>query len=193
MLRSSDTAAKIRVVFNGSSRTPVGTSLNEALYTGPNLLPALTDVVLRWRRHRYVFVADVEKMYRQIAVHPDDRSLQQVLWKKKEQVSEYSLNTVTYGMACAPYLALRVLQQLAGDEESRFPLGAEALRKDVYMDDILTGAPTIESSSAGRGLFPLYGGRLPLEKVGCEPRGAPGGRSARTPATLFRRRSTAIR
>lgn len=124
MLRSSDTAAEIRVVFNGASRIQAGTFLNDALYTGPNLLPALTDVMLRWRRHRYVFVADVEKMYRQIAVHPDDRPLQQILWKEEESVVDYYLNTVTYGMACVPFLALRVLQQLASDEESRFPLGA---------------------------------------------------------------------
>ncbi|KMQ82592.1 gag-pol polyprotein precursor, partial [Lasius niger] len=112
---------------------------------GPNLLPVLADVVMRWRRHRYVFVADVEKMYRQIAVHPEDRNLQRILWREENRLEDYTLNTVTYGLTCAPYLALRVLRQLATDEEERFPRGAETLRRDVYMDDVLTGASTLES------------------------------------------------
>lgn len=54
---------KIRVVFNSSSRAQNGCSLNESLLMGPNLLPALSDVVTRWRRHRYVLTADIEKIY----------------------------------------------------------------------------------------------------------------------------------
>jgi hypothetical protein len=146
VLWGSGPDAKIRVVFNGFSRAATGSSLNDTLFIGPNLLPALADVVMRWRRHRYVFVADVEKMYRQILVHPEDRGLQRIIWRAEGQVKDYNLNTVTYGLACAPYLAMRIMHQLATDEGARFPLGAEALRTDVYMDDVLTGASTLESS-----------------------------------------------
>lgn len=67
--------------------------------------------------------ADIEKMYRQILVHPDDRDLQRIVWRDHEaaDVREFRLNTVTYGLACAPYLAIRTLRQLAEDEEARFP------------------------------------------------------------------------
>lgn len=75
VLKGTGQAFKIRVVFNGSSRTAAGTSLNDELLVGPNLLPALCDIVLRWHRHRYVVAADIEKMYQQIAVHQDDRNL----------------------------------------------------------------------------------------------------------------------
>lgn len=145
VLRGSGAESRIRVVFNGSSRTVTGASLNGALHTGPNLLPALADIIMHWRRHRYVFVADVEKMYRQILVHPDDRGLQRILWDQDNQTIEYSLNTVTYGLACAPYLAMRVLRQLAIDEDNRYPLGSRVLRQDLYMDDILTGESTLEA------------------------------------------------
>lgn len=120
--------AKIRVVFNGSARTTDSASLNASLLTGPNLLPALADILTRWRRHRYVFVADVEKMYRQIWMHPADYDLQRILWGE-QQAMEYRLNTVTYGLASAPYLAIRVLRQLAEDEQARFPLAANTLRR----------------------------------------------------------------
>lgn len=73
--------------------------------------------------------------------------MQRILWRfqPSDEIKEYTLNTVTYGLACAPFLALRTLRQLADDEGERFPRGAEVLRRDVYMDDILAGSSTIEN------------------------------------------------
>ncbi|XP_046619726.1 uncharacterized protein LOC124304951 [Neodiprion virginianus] len=140
--RESSTTTPLRAVFNGSCLTHQGISLNHILLKGENLLPALSDVLLRWRTHRFVIAADIEKMYRQILVHPDDRDLQRILWKTEEDQDprEYRLNTVTYGLACAPFLAIRTIRQLAHDEQANFPLGASILQRDIYVDDILTGA-----------------------------------------------------
>ena len=59
--------------------------------------------------------ADVVKMYGQVWVHPDDRCLQRILWRKtpEQPVTTYELSTVTYGTASAPFLATRCLQQLS--------------------------------------------------------------------------------
>ncbi|XP_024879014.1 uncharacterized protein LOC112459228 [Temnothorax curvispinosus] len=140
VLKGSGPDVKIRVVFNGSARTAAGQSLNDFLHAGPNLLPALADVLTRWRRHRYVFTADIVKMYRQIQVHPADRHLQMILWKQLE----HALNTVTYGQKDAPYLALKTMDRLAEDERSRFPLGAKAVQSDRYVDNVLSGASTLD-------------------------------------------------
>ncbi|XP_011859525.1 PREDICTED: uncharacterized protein LOC105557011 [Vollenhovia emeryi] len=132
----------MRVVFNGSQRTTSGESLNSNLLTGANLLPNLADVLMRWRWHRYALVADIEKTYRQILVALEDQDFQRIFWRHStaDTMREFRLNTVTYGLACAPFLAIRTLQKLAADEEDRFPLGAAALRRDCYVDDIVTGA-----------------------------------------------------
>ncbi|XP_025262213.1 uncharacterized protein LOC112637209 [Camponotus floridanus] len=150
VLRQSNSCSKLRVVFNGSQRTASGDSLNRHLLIGANLLPALADVLLRWRRHRFVFVTDIEKMFRQILVHPEDRRFQRILWRPKAsgKIQEYELNTVTYGLACAPFLAVRTLHQLAADEEARAPKGATALRHDCYMDDVITGSDTLQHAVA---------------------------------------------
>ncbi|XP_011262598.2 uncharacterized protein LOC105255167 [Camponotus floridanus] len=149
VLKTTGNHRKIRVVFNGSSSwLPPGDSLNAFLLTGPNLLPTLPDILLRWRLPQYAMVADIEKMYRQILIHPGDRDLQRILWRadRNKPVQEYQLNTVTYGLACAPYLAVRTLRQLAADEEKQFPKGAAVLRRDCYVDDILTGPDTLEEA-----------------------------------------------
>ncbi|XP_053989873.1 uncharacterized protein LOC128882319, partial [Hylaeus volcanicus] len=73
VFRDSSKTTKLRVVFNGSWRSASMLSLNELLHPGPNLLPNLYDVFLRWRKYQFVLVADIEKMYRQILLHPEDR------------------------------------------------------------------------------------------------------------------------
>ncbi|XP_036142153.1 uncharacterized protein LOC118645383 [Monomorium pharaonis] len=141
VLRDTSASTKLRVVFNGFQRTKSGESLNSHLLVGANLLPPLADVLLRWRWHRYVMAMD-EKMYRQILVAPENRDFQRILWRHSpsDSIREYRLNTVTYGLACVPFLAIRTLRQLADDEETRFPRGAAVLRRDCYVDDIVTGA-----------------------------------------------------
>ncbi|XP_071576379.1 uncharacterized protein [Temnothorax nylanderi] len=168
VLRESSTSTKLRVVFNGSQQTPSGESLNHHLLVGANLLPALADVLMRWRWHRYAFVTDIEKMYRQILIHQDDRKYQCILWRCTllALVCVYWLLTVTYGLACAPFLAIRTLRQLAHDEQSRYPQGASTLLEDTYVDDVVSGANTLSDAIAKqtqlRGL--CTAGGFPLRK-----------------------------
>ncbi|XP_029175788.1 uncharacterized protein LOC114944167 [Nylanderia fulva] len=91
-------------------------------------------------------------MYRQILVHPDDRDLQRIIWRPTAdaELQEYQLQTVTYGLTCAPFLAIRTIRQLAKDEGERFPRAAAALRQDAYVDDILTGTDTLDEAQALR-------------------------------------------
>ncbi|XP_076301671.1 uncharacterized protein LOC143219688 [Lasioglossum baleicum] len=140
--------SKIRVVFNGSHRSSSGTSLNDCLHIGPKLQVDLSDVILRWRRFQFAFAADVEKMYRQIRVHEDDQTFQRIVWRSEPShpVQEFALTTVTYGLACAPFLALRCMQQLAIDEGDNFPRAKDILLRETYVDDVLSGADCAHSA-----------------------------------------------
>ncbi|GFW08076.1 uncharacterized protein TNCV_2978442 [Trichonephila clavipes] len=60
----------------------------------------------------------------------------------------FELQTITYGTSCAPFLALRTLQQLYQDEEQNFPLAAKIARENIYIEDLLSGADTeVEAKS----------------------------------------------
>ncbi|XP_045540301.1 uncharacterized protein LOC123722487 [Papilio machaon] len=88
--------------------------------------------------------SDVEKMYRQIVVHPDDRHLQRIVWREdpSEPLRTYELNTVTYGTASAPYLATRCLKQIG--LECNDANISEVIMHDFYVDDLLTGGDSIQ-------------------------------------------------
>jgi len=54
-------------------------------------------------------------MYRQIWVAANHCGYQRIVWREDETIpiKHYELSTVTYGTSCAPFLAVRVLDQLA--------------------------------------------------------------------------------
>ncbi|XP_071577173.1 uncharacterized protein [Temnothorax nylanderi] len=142
VVKDTSETTRLRVVFNASARTTTGTSLNEHLLIGPKPQRNLVVVILRWRQYRYVFTADIAKMYRQILVDPRDTDYQRILWRRSpsEPVEEYRMLTVTYGCAYAPFTAIRSIEQLAADEGSQFPLAVSVLLEETYVDDCVFGA-----------------------------------------------------
>ncbi|GFX25004.1 uncharacterized protein TNCV_1279401 [Trichonephila clavipes] len=137
---------KLRVVFNCSSLTDNGISLNDIQYNGGVIQKDLYAQMLRFRTYTYAFTADIKMMYRTILINPKQRNLQRIVWCESEHESPkiYELSTVTYGTVSAPYLAQRTLTQLSMDEEANSPIAASVLRNNLYMDDVLCGAATLE-------------------------------------------------
>lgn len=139
-------SGKFRVVFNASAKTTTGISLNEAQLVGERLQGDLFIILIKFRQFKFGIIADIEKMYRQVLIHSEDRKYQKILWRNEEKdpVQVYELKTVTYGQACAPHCAVRALVQCAYDHEKTFPDAAKIARECFYVDDLLTGASTLE-------------------------------------------------
>ncbi|GFU98135.1 integrase catalytic domain-containing protein [Trichonephila clavipes] len=146
--RPEKSTTKLRVVFNCSSLTDNGISLNDIQYNGGVIQEDLYAQMLRFRTYTYAFTADIKMMYRTILINPKQRNLQRIVWCESEHESPkiYELSTVTYGTVSAPYLAQRTLTQLSMDEEANFPIAASVLRNNLYMDDVLCGAATLEEA-----------------------------------------------
>ncbi|XP_059217400.1 uncharacterized protein LOC131994647 [Stomoxys calcitrans] len=169
VLKPESRSTKVRVVFNASRRTSSGKSLNDVLYTGPTLQSDLMTLILRWRLYKYVFTGDIEKMYRQILVHEDDIEFQRILFRPypASPIRDYALKTVTFGVNCAPYLAIRTLIQLAQDSAESFPQAADIIRKETYVDDVLSGAhdPASAIDSLRQLIEMLKSGGFPFKKI----------------------------
>ncbi|XP_050745962.1 uncharacterized protein LOC127011830 [Drosophila biarmipes] len=119
----------MRVVYDASCKTSNGRSLNDILCTGPALQNDIGGVILNWRLHRYVFVADITKMYRCIDMHEEDAQYQRIFWRdEKGLIKIYFLTTI------------------ASDERERYPLAEHVLKKEIYVDDVQTGHETIDGA-----------------------------------------------
>ncbi|XP_058977598.1 uncharacterized protein LOC131802148 [Musca domestica] len=147
VLRPSSVSTKLRVVFDASCRTTSQTSLNEIMMVGPTIQNNLLITLLRFRCHRYGMTADIVKMYRQVLVHPEDRQLQLILWRddSTKPIKTFALNTVTYGTASAPYLAIRSLHYAAERFPNPYEVGKGIIMNDFYVDDMVTGADDLVS------------------------------------------------
>lgn len=148
VFKPESTTTKLRVVFDATAASSNGVGLNSLLHTGPRLQETLPSILMRWRTRKIAISADVQKMYRQIWVHPSHRDYQRIVWREKEEepMAHYRLKTVTYGVASAPYMAIKTLQRLGEDESKKFPLGAKVLQTDFYVDDCLTGSDTFNDA-----------------------------------------------
>lgn len=148
ILKENNITSRIRVVFDASMKSSTGQSLNDSLFVGPKLQSDLFNILIKFRTFPFAVSADIEKMYRQILISKEDSDFQRILWRldSQNQITHFRLLTVTYGTACAPYLAIRTLRQLAMDEKPNFPEASERALTDFYVDDLLSGANSIEEA-----------------------------------------------
>ncbi|XP_011684757.1 PREDICTED: uncharacterized protein LOC105448095 [Wasmannia auropunctata] len=132
VLRPESITTKLRVVFDASAKTDNNNSLNNMLMAGPNLQGDLLHILLRFRNYEFVLTGDIAMMFCQILIAEEDRNLQHILWREKEEhpLKTFALNTVTYGTKSAPYLVMRCLKQLVIKEGEQFPMAQQALRSD---------------------------------------------------------------
>ncbi|XP_056631434.1 uncharacterized protein LOC130441674 [Diorhabda sublineata] len=146
--KESSVTTKLRVVFDASCKTDSGYSLNDLQFVGPTIQQDLFSIITRFRTHEFVLAGDITKMYRQILIHPDDRKLQKIWWRTDttKSIEQYELNTVTYGTASAPFLAIRCLHELAYHIEhiETYPIASKIILNDFYVDDLLTGSDDLE-------------------------------------------------
>ena len=81
VIRSDRETTKLRVVFDGSAKSDKSTaSINECLEKGPNLVPHLFDIVVKFRGYPIAVVADIEKAFHQIQINPEDKRMLRFLW-----------------------------------------------------------------------------------------------------------------
>ncbi|XP_075170485.1 uncharacterized protein LOC142242852 [Haematobia irritans] len=88
-------------------------SLNDNSFTGPILQQDLVLQILKWRFFKYVYSADVTKMYRQILLDKNQTQYQQ-------------------------------------DVADTYPLASKIIRENLYVDDVLAGAHTVEDAIKSR-------------------------------------------
>nr|CAI5865091.1 unnamed protein product [Callosobruchus analis] len=140
VLKENNLTTKLRTVFNASSPSTTGVSLNSLQMVGPSLQPDLLDILLSFRFHEIVLSSDIKMMYRMVLINPDQRRFQKIIWRE----SPDQPISVTYGTASGSFLAIRSLFQVANEVEDKFPDIAKIIRTNMYVDDLLTGAKSVD-------------------------------------------------
>ncbi|XP_064469020.1 uncharacterized protein LOC135383532 [Ornithodoros turicata] len=154
VIRSTSETTKVRIVFDASSHSKGMTSLNDHLEKGPKLNADLVGVLLRFRRHKIALTADIEKAFLQVEIRKNDRDALRFLWfsetpSPNEQCPDvecWRMKRVPFGTTASPFVLGATLQHhfkslLPSDRKM-----ASLLLESFYVDDLLTGAPTVEEA-----------------------------------------------
>jgi len=147
VFKDSSSTTKILAVFDASARTKTDFLLNDTLVAGPNLYPALPDVIVRFRQFKVGMTADISKMFREVLIHPQERDLHRfILRQDDDSLVDCRMKRLTFGIKPSPFLATQVLHFIAKSASSTHPDASQAILRDFYVDDYLSGANSVEQA-----------------------------------------------
>ena len=141
---------KLRIVFDCAARF-FGTSLNDALSQGPDLLNSLVGVLTRFRMEPVALAADIEQMFHQVKVKPKDRNSLQFFWWPNGDLNKdpeaFRMTVHLFGATSSPSCASFCLKQAATwFHHDHPPEVAETICRGFYVDDCFVSVATEEEA-----------------------------------------------
>lgn len=142
----------VRIVYDGAAKAH-GIALNEAVLPGPDLTSNLLGVLLRFRQDRVAVKGDIEGMFHQVRVPPEDRDLFRFLWWPDGNVSlppkAYRMTAHVFGCTSSPGCANFAVRKTAEDNSNNFSeVVVKTLLKIFYVDDVLKSVATVTEAAA---------------------------------------------
>ncbi|XP_067944858.1 uncharacterized protein [Watersipora subatra] len=129
---------KLRVVFDCKA-VYKGTSLNDHLLPGPDLMNSLFGILCRFRREQVAISCDIQKMFYNFLVAPNDRDYLRFLWYNEEgQPKTYIMKVHLFGAKSSPAVATYGLRKIATDHSSISKRAAAFINRNFYVDDGIT-------------------------------------------------------
>lgn len=136
---------KVRVVFDCAAKYR-GTSLNNQLLQGPDLTNSLVGVLQRFREDPVALMSDIEAMFHQVRIKPNDYDAFRFLWFPNNDFNadprEYQMLVHLFGATSSPSCANFALRKTAEDNANNFdPLITDIVKKNFYVDDCFKSVP----------------------------------------------------
>ena len=149
VVKENAETTKLRVVYDASAKEqPNSPSLNECLNPGPSLQNTLWNVLVRQRSYPVAVCGDIEKAFLQVRIKECERDALRFHWKPPGEgaVQIYRFTRALFGLTCSPFLLGGVIDQHLELWQDREPEIVAELRRNLYVDDLLTGGITTEEA-----------------------------------------------
>lgn len=109
-VKNENKPGKLRLIFDAAAKTR-GTSLNDVLLKGPDLLQPLMSVLFKFRQKEIAICGDIREMFHQILIRTVDQPAQRFLWKEHPTDREpnvFQMTAMTFRAASSPCSAYYV-------------------------------------------------------------------------------------
>jgi hypothetical protein len=130
---------KLRIVFDCAAKFH-GESLNDKCLQGPNLCNKVLDVLNRFRQYPFTVVADIEAMYYQVLVPPDERDVLRFLWFDGSDVVQYRMTRHVFGGIWCASASAYAMRRVLVDNPGVDPIVEDTIQRSFYVDDCLRSA-----------------------------------------------------
>jgi len=144
-VKKDSVTTPVRIVYDCSCRQSCEhPSLNDCLLTGPPFLNDLTEIILRFRTHKYGISTDIEKAFLQIVLYEKERNFTRFLWlsdptNPNSEFVTYRFRTVLFGSVSSPFMLFAVLSHHLQQHDTHI---ARTIHSNLYVDNIVTGCDT---------------------------------------------------
>ena len=163
---------KVRGVFDSSAKFQ-GESLNDKMYSGPDLVNSLIGILLRFRQNEFTIMGDVEQMFYQFEVDEKHRNYLRFFWYDQNDFSqplvEYRMTKHVFGNSPSPAVATYGLRRSVENSPDSVK---EFVQNDFYVDDGIKSLPNrsqaIQLMHETRKELKKYG--INLHKIGSSDR-----------------------
>ena len=138
-------------MYDASPKTKKGNlSLNECLYRGTVILEDLRAHLMRFRSHKVILVADIEKAFLQVGLQIKDRDATRFLCLKDitkpvttENIVVLTFTRIPFGVISSQFiLAATIVHHLM----EKGTAVSKKIEKDIYVDNMITGTNTERSA-----------------------------------------------
>ena len=139
----------MRIVYDASARAhPSAPSLNDCLNAGPPLQNKLWDVLVLQRCYPVAVTGDLKKAFLQLQIRELDRDALRFHWRQNKHslLETLRFTRALFGLTCSPFLLVGVLECHLGAWEPKMPELVAELRKNLYVDDLLSGGVTVKQA-----------------------------------------------
>ena len=132
---------KTRVVFDCSAKYK-DASLNNDLLQGPDMTNTLIGVLLRFRQEPVGFTADIQAMFHQVRVKPEQCDILRYLWWPNGDLditpTVHRMKVHLFGTVSSPSVCNFALKRTADDNMTDFDIDTiNTVKRNFYVDDCL--------------------------------------------------------
>lgn len=144
-VNSQSLSTPVRLVFDGSSKTKTGKSLNDVVAKGTNKLANLFHLLIAFRCGSSALSSDVKMAYNSVALKAEHFRYQKFLWvhglNLLGAVCVWIVKTLIYGIKSSGNQTIQSFTVVADHAEKQEPdlkIGADTLREKAYVDDVFS-------------------------------------------------------
>ena len=142
VFKPESTTTPVRPVFNANQEFgEEKVSFNKKLIEGPNYLPQLPALMIKFRYYQTVALLDISKLYSRIRLPVEDADYQRFFWsedkmkpnEEQAKLKAYRQTRLIFGSRSSPFQAQWVLKKHARTHNNFY------LENFTYLDDIFVG------------------------------------------------------